>query len=169
MRILTYIAITLMLFASVSKCVAAADPSKEAFRDYRAALYGFGEGLGRGVLLTGKSGSIRTEANAHDLGKTDKIELITLPGVELRVRRIPTSEVPVIELLIVKRTGFALPLELRVGSSTQKDVEDTLGRPDKVQGATFFYDGLAESCSDNYSFHFEHKSLVRIEWHWCAD
>jgi hypothetical protein len=139
-------------------------------RAERAQAFGFGEGLAVGTLMSGKPRLIRTEPNRHDSAATDRLETVSLPGLQLELRRLPhRPEWPFFERLVVTRNGFLLSQGLRIGVSTPGDVEKVLGKPDRRAGSDFVYVGLSEICEDRLQLGFGKGKLVTAEWEWCSD
>ena len=137
---------------------------------WRAAAFGYGQGLAVGTLINGKARLIKTEPNRHDPATVDRIESISIPGIRLEVRRVPVSQDwPLLERLVITRDGFPLVHDLRVGTSTQEAVERILGKPDQRKGLDIAYVGLNEMCEDLLHFRFRGGKLLAAEWEWCSD
>ena len=136
----------------------------------RAQLFGYGEGVANGVLVNGKQRLLKTEANRHNPAATDRIESLSVPGIELEVRRVPVRpDRPLLERLVVTRDGFPLIRDLRIGVATTEAIERILGKPDQRKGSEIAYVGLNEMCEDFLYLRFRGGKLVAAEWEWCSD
>jgi len=79
---------------------------------------------------------------------------------------MPSKPVPI--GLRVIRSGH-LVSGIYVGTSSPTEVRRQLGAPEESGANWISYRGLAEICSDKFTFKFANGELSEVEWQWCTD
>jgi len=145
-----------------SPCWATPTPVEQGLRDL---IYRFGEGYTQAAIDLAAPAKVK--ASKADGGTVRKD--FQGPGIQaswLESPSMPGKPTPV--QLRVSRTGH-LVSDIHVGTSSPADIQSLLGAPDERGNQWMAYRGLAEICSDKFTFRFAGGKLSEVEWQWCAD
>jgi len=145
-----------------STCWAAPTPVEQAARE---VVYRFGEGYTQATIDLAAPSKVK--ASKADGGMVKKE--FQGPGIQASWLESPgTPGKPTPLQLRVSRAGH-LVSDIGVGTSSAADIQRQLGGPDERGNQWMAYRGLAEICSDKFTFRFAHGKLSEVEWQWCAD
>ncbi|WP_156421846.1 hypothetical protein [Paucibacter sp. KCTC 42545] len=131
----------------------------------REIVYRFGEGYTQAAIDLAAPSKVRTfRAEAALVRKEFRGSGIAASW--LVSPAAPDKQAPI--ALRVSRPGH-LVSELYIGTSSPADIQKQLGAPDESGPNWMAYRGLAEICSDKFTFRFAEGTLSEVAWEWCTD
>jgi len=132
----------------------------------REMVYRFGEGYTQAAIDLAAPSMVKTSrAEAALLRKEFRGSGIAASW--LVSPATPTSK-PVPIALRVSRAGH-LVSDIHIGTSSPADIQKQLGAPVERGTNWMAYRGLAEICSDKFTFRFARGTLSEVAWEWCTD
>lgn len=141
-----------------------ADSPTQVEQESRAIFYRFGEGYTSAAIGLASPEMIKTVNVGGALTKESQNAGIWVSWLDSP----NTGDKPTPRNLRVSRSGH-LAYDIYIGKSGIADVQRRLGSPDEIGATWLTYRGLAEICSDSYTFKFVGDKLNEVEWKWCAD
>lgn len=134
-------------------------------QDFREIIYRFGEGYTQASIDLALPAHVK--ASKADAGMVKKefqrtgVQATWLESPNMTDKQVPLS-------LRISRRGH-LVNDLYIGTSSSAEVQGQLGTPDERGANWMTYRGLAEICTDSFTFRFAGGKLSEVEWQWCAD
>jgi hypothetical protein len=155
----------LVVFTSTAAIGHAAeeDPTEYLQKELKIELANFGKGMAEAFRLLG---------NAPKLGEaTEYISRSEQVGVGYKVGWITKKTEPILfpEYLKISREGAILSGSIVIGKSTQKDIEDRLGKPNRKEREKLSYHLPANAGDDVAIFKFQKGKLAEVQLQWFVD
>ncbi len=145
-----------------SPCWAAPTPVEQAAREI---FYRFGEGYTQAAIDLAAPAKVKASKAEGGMVRKE-FQGAGIQASWLESPSMPAKPAPM--QLRVSRAGH-LVSDIYVGTSTAADIQRQLGAPDERGNQWMAYRGLAEICSDKFTFRFNSGKLSEVEWQWCAD
>lgn len=155
---------SIALLWSLHVNVAYAAQPNEAEREARSVVYWFGEGYARALIGQASPTKVTSSKNDDLIRKEAKRS----GAVVSWVHSIGPSGKPLLEKLRVSRNGL-LVIDIYIGQTSAAEIRKRFGEPDEKGEDWLTYNGLAEICSDSFTFKFHGNVLKEVEWQWCWD
>jgi hypothetical protein len=137
----------------------------EGQQEMRSIIYWFGKGYAAATI---QNVSL-TKVKKSKLDGLLVLNESSNRGIHVSWLESPESPAkPTLESLRVARHGH-LVSDIYIGKSSIAEIRKNLGEPDSSGNDWLTYSGLAEICSDSFTFHFSDGRLKEISWQWCSD
>lgn len=154
----------LLALLLANACGAAAPRAEE--QNAREVVYRFGEGYTQATIDLATPSLVKESARAKAGLVSKEFRGSGIAASWLVSPSMPGKPVPI--ALRVSRPGH-LVSDIHIGTSSPADIQKLLGAPDESGANWMAYRGLAEICSDKFSFRFAKGTLSEVTWEWCTD
>ena len=159
----------LAVLTSVIALLNVPDVQAQAPRDWqraaRAAVYHFGKGYAVASINSALPATVRKSV----VGALEQ-RVASVAGSRITwIVSVEAPQKPILVNLLITRPGHLLLQDIHLGQSTVAEIVAKLGEPDKRGSDTLSYQGLAEICSDSFTFTFKSGKLSELKWDWCSD
>jgi hypothetical protein len=133
--------------------------------EMRSAIYWFG----RGYAVATIHNALPTKVKKSKLDGLLVLNETRDRGVHVTWLESPElPDRPTLESLHVTHRGHLVG-DIYIGKSGIAEIRKRFGEPAGSGSDWLRYQGLAEICSDGFTFHFTDGRLKEIIWQWCSD
>lgn len=155
-------AIVMLWSFSISE--AYATQSNEGEREARSHIYWFGEGYASALI----GQTVPTKVTKSKGGDLIRKEARHAGAIVSWVQSTSHTGKPVLEKLRVSQSRHLVG-DIYIGETTAAEIRKRFGDPGATGKDWLTYQGLAEICSDSFTFKFHGNKLKEVEWQWCWD
>lgn len=141
-----------------------ATQTNDAQKEARSIIYWFGEGYATANIHQALPHRVKASKTKFLVRKNTQQKGVLVSWTE-------SPEIPdklLVESLRVTHQGH-LVSDLYIGKTSSAEIRTRFGEPDSSGDDWLTYSGLAEICSDSFTFKFSGGILKEVKWQWCYD
>jgi hypothetical protein len=154
-----------LMYGLVSITNLYAAPPDQGQREMRSIIYWFGRGYAAACIQYAFPAKVK-KSKLDDLLVRNETRSRGVHVSWLESPELPDK--PTFESLLVAHHGH-LVSDIYIGKSSIAEIRAKLGDPCSSGNDWLTYPGLAEICSDSFTFMFSDGRLKEVKWQWCWD